>query len=137
MTKTVLLVEDNEADIFLAQEVLEDIGSDIDLVVAYNGIEAIDFLEHQEKPNLIILDLNMPKMDGREFLKYVRGHENFKHIPVIVLTTSESKKDIISSYSFHANSYIVKPIDLDDFYDLLKDLSTLWFEKLQLPGGVT
>ena len=70
MTKTVLLVEDNEADIFLTQEVLEDIGSNIDLVVVYNGIEAIDFLEHQEKPNLIILDLNMPERDGLDVLDF-------------------------------------------------------------------
>jgi chemotaxis family two-component system response regulator Rcp1 len=135
----VLLVEDSPGDIRLTQEALKDAKVHINLQVAHDGIEAMSFLkqegEHAKspRPDLILLDLNLPKKDGREVLQEIKASETLKSIPVVVLTTSASNQDILQSYMLHANCYINKPVNLDGFLKVVKTIDTFWLSVVKLP----
>ena len=135
----ILLVEDNPGDVVLFTEALEEIKVRTHLNIVDDGEEAVLFLkkegQHQSapKPNLIILDLNLPKLNGREVLQEIRSDPRFNPIPVVILTTSKSDKDMIEAYRLHANSYTVKPVDLNQFMTVLKELTRYWLEVACLP----
>jgi CheY-like chemotaxis protein len=135
----ILLVEDNKGDIGLITELFLDSESLTSLHIAEDGEEAIRFLYGKDKflgsplPDIIILDLNLPKKDGREVLKEIKKNDDLKNIPVIVLTTSSAEKDIIQAYDLHANAYIVKPINFDEFMAAIKSIENFWFKAVTLP----
>ncbi|MHA2370046.1 MAG: response regulator [Candidatus Hodarchaeales archaeon] len=135
----VLLVEDSPADARLVREGLKEGKLFIDLKVAEDGVEALAFLRkegryaNEQTPNLILLDLNLPKKNGREVLAELKADEVLRHIPVVVLTTSEDEKDIHKSYHLHANSYIVKPVDFEQFIRVIQSLEDYWFTIARLP----
>jgi CheY-like chemotaxis protein len=135
----ILLVEDNEGDILLTQEALEESRISNVLNVAKDGSEAIDYLEkkgafsNELMPDLILLDVNLPKKNGHEVLQFVKSNKEFKHIPVIMLTTSSSEKDITLSYSNHANCYITKPVDANEFLAAISKIEDFWINIVQLP----
>jgi chemotaxis family two-component system response regulator Rcp1 len=136
----VLLVEDNPADVRLTKEVLED-GNDIDLTVVADGEEAMAFLraeglyEGARRPHLVLLDLNLPKKDGREVLEELKGDEVLSSIPVVVLTTSGAETDIVRSYELHANCFITKPLDLDDYFAAVRSIKDFWLSSARLPSA--
>lgn len=136
----ILLVEDNEGDIRLTQESIKEAKIRNNLYVTRDGEEAMDFLLHQGDyqnsvaPDLILLDLNLPKKDGREVLKEIKNDEKLSHIPVVVLTTSEAEKDIVKSYKLHANCYVTKPMGLDQFVEVIKVIENFWFSIVKLPS---
>ena len=128
----ILLVEDNEGDIYLVTEALEE-GKIVNKIsVARDGQEAIDFLDkngkyaNEELPDLILLDVNLPKKNGHEVLEYIKEQDNLKQIPVIMLTTSSSEKDILLSYKNHANCFITKPVDVDNFLKVIYSIENFW-----------
>lgn len=135
----VLLVEDSPGDVRLTQEAFRAANSDIRLHVAVDGVEALAFLtqegQHSDapRPDLILLDLNLPKKDGREVLKHIRGDDKLKSIPTVILTTSDSVIDINQSYKLQANSYLSKPVQLDKFESVVRSINDFWFEKAKLP----
>ena len=135
----ILLVEDNPGDVRLVKESLKDIKVLNNLRVAKDGQEALDFL-HREgdyaevpHPDLILLDLNLPKKDGREVLAEIKVDDNLKRIPVVVLTTSKAEEDILKSYNLQANCYITKPVDLDEFIKVVKSIKDFWLTIVKLP----
>jgi two-component system, chemotaxis family, response regulator Rcp1 len=134
-----LLVEDSPGDIRLTQEAFGAANSDIRLHVAMDGVEALAFLAKEGKysnaprPDLILLDLNLPKKDGREVLKHIRADEGLKSIPTVILTTSDAVIDINQSYTLQANSYLSKPVQLDKFESVVRSINDFWFEKAKLP----
>jgi two-component system, chemotaxis family, response regulator Rcp1 len=137
----VLLVEDNPGDARLAMEALKD-GADrlaTRLHHVEDGVEALKFLrrqgEHAEaaRPDLILLDLNLPRKDGREVLAEIKGDTDLKLIPVLVLTTSQAERDIFDTYNLHANGYVTKPIDLDEFAEVATSIQDFWFATAKLP----
>ena len=136
----VLLVEDNAGDIRLTQEALKEGGLIVDLDVVRDGKEAISYLRREERfssvslPDLILLDLNLPKKDGREVLQEIKADPGLMRIPVVVLTTSEAESDIVASYGLHANCYITKPVDIDQFIKIVKLLEEFWFTIVKLPS---
>jgi two-component system, chemotaxis family, response regulator Rcp1 len=136
----VLLVEDSPGDIRLTQEALKDAKMHIHLDVARDGQEAMAFLMREgeyanaPRPDLILLDLNLPKKDGREVLKEIKEDLTLKIIPVVILTTSASEADILRSYSLHANCYITKPVSLDGFLTVVKSIDNFWMSVVKLPG---
>ena len=137
----ILLVEDNEGDILLTMEALEEIKVANNLTVARTGEAAITVLEeqaaskhpHKSLPDLILLDVNLPRINGHEVLKYIKEHDGLKHIPVIMLTTSSSIEDISKSYRKHVNCYIVKPVEADDFLKAVIQIENFWFNIVKLP----
>lgn len=135
----ILLVEDNPGDIRLTQEALKEGNIPNDLHVVKDGVEAIDYLKQRGKyadrgkPDIILLDLNLPRKDGREVLAEIKADENLKLIPVIILTTSDADSDILKSYKLHANSFITKPVDLDQFIYIIRQIETYWFTVVKLP----
>ena len=135
----ILLVEDSPSDVRLTIEALKDAKVSNHLSVVSDGVEAIAFLKKVGKyadsprPDLILLDLNLPKKDGREVLKEIKQDENLKAIPVVVITTSKSDEDILKSYNLHANCYITKPIDLDQFMIVVKAIESFWLTIVKLP----
>ena len=136
----ILLVEDNEGDIFLVTEALEE-GKIINKIsVARDGREAIDFLdkkgkyENEELPDIILLDVNLPKKNGHEVLEYIKEKDGLKQIPVIMLTTSSSEKDILMSYKNHANCFITKPVDVDNFLKIIYSIENFWINIVTLPS---
>ena len=135
----VLLVEDSPGDVRLTQEVFREANRSIHLHVAVDGVEAMAFLRHEgvhahaPRPDMILLDLNLPKMDGREVLALIKEDESLKGIPTVILTTSESEVDIVKSYQLHANSYLNKPVQLDAFEDLVKSINDFWLVNARLP----
>ncbi|MGZ7067381.1 MAG: response regulator [Methanobacterium sp.] len=136
----ILLVEDNEGDVGLIEEVFEDAKIRNNLHVTEDGEEAMLFL-HKEgefsdapRPDMILLDLNLPKKDGREVLKEIKMDDDLKRIPVVVLTTSKAEKDILKSYDLHANSYITKPVDFDQFIKVIKSIEDFWLDVVKLPS---
>jgi two-component system, chemotaxis family, response regulator Rcp1 len=137
----ILLVEDSEGDVRLIKEALKDGKLQNELHVAKDGVEAMDFLLHKGKhkkavrPDLILLDLNLPKKDGREVLAEIKGHIDLKRIPVIILTTSSSETDILKTYDLYANCYIVKPLDLDQFIRVVRSIESFWLTIVKLPNG--
>lgn len=135
----ILLVEDNEQDVFLVKEALE-VQNFVDKIYHVpNGAKAISFLnketpyEKVEEPNLILMDINMPVMDGHEALKRIKSMENFEHIPIIMLTTSSRKEDILRAYKGQSNSYIVKPDDVYELEAIAEKLKSYWANTVRLP----
>jgi two-component system response regulator len=134
----ILLVEDNPGDIRLTQEALKESQMEIHLDIVTDGEQAVDFLLKRGKfteairPNLILLDLNLPKKNGIEVLKEIKADESLKKIPVIVLTTSDADHDINKAYSLHANCYILKPVDFDDFAKVIRLVESFWFKTAKL-----
>lgn len=135
----ILLVEDNEGDIELTERAFKRGKLASTLSVTHDGVEAIEYLSRQgkfgdaAKPDLVLLDLNMPRMGGRKFLEIVKQDEKLKSIPVIVLTSSSAPKDIQESYDRHANCYILKPFDTEKFTDMVKQVEGFWVNLAQLP----
>lgn len=133
----ILLVEDNEGDILLTVEALEEGRIANVIEVARDGQEAVNKLEadlvNNNLPDLILLDINLPKMNGHEVLEKLKKNENFKHIPVIILSTSSSEMDIMKSYNNHANCFITKPVEIDDFVKAIESIENFWFSIVKLP----
>lgn len=129
----ILLVEDNAGDVRLTREALKDAKVLNNLHVARDGEEATEFLFRKGKhadaprPDIIILDLNLPRKDGREVLAEIKADKELKRIPVVILTTSKSEEDVLKSYNLHANCYVTKPLDLDQFIGVVKSIQDFWF----------
>jgi len=136
----VLLVEDNPADVRLTREALSEGKVANHLSVVGDGIEALRFLRREgayasaPRPDLILLDLNLPRKSGRDVLEEIKGDEVLRRIPVIVLTTSQAEEDLDRAYSLHANSYIRKPVDLDEFLEVVRSIEQFWFTIVCLPS---
>lgn len=135
----VLLVEDSPGDVRLTLEAFRDANPSIHVHVASDGVEAMAFLRrqaahvHAPRPDLILLDLNLPKMDGREVLVLIKEDEDLKTIPTVILTTSDAEADIVKSYELQANCYLTKPVQLDAFENLVKSINDFWLTKAKLP----
>jgi CheY-like chemotaxis protein len=135
----VLLVEDSPGDVRLTQEALRDANKWIHLHVATDGVEAMAFLRHEggharaPRPDLILLDLNLPRMDGREVLALIKEDDQLKTIPTIILTTSAAQADIMKSYQLQANCYLTKPVQLDAFEVVVKSINDFWLTRVMLP----
>ncbi|HEX3014290.1 MAG TPA: response regulator [Methanobacterium sp.] len=136
----ILLVEDNEGDVGLVEEVFQEAKIRNNLNVAEDGEEAMLFLRKEGKfsdvpsPDIILLDLNLPGKDGREVLKEIKEDDKLKRIPVVILTTSKAEEDILKSYDLHANSYITKPVDFDQFLKVIKSIENFWLDIVKLPS---
>lgn len=139
----ILLVEDSPSDIRLTQKVLTDARIANELHVVKDGVDALAFVRREGQyadaaaPDLILLDLNLPRMDGREVLRAIKSDPNLHNIPVIVLTTSRAERDVLESYEMHANSYIAKPIDLGEFIDVVRSIEGYWLSIVRLPTRVS
>jgi CheY-like chemotaxis protein len=145
----ILLVEDNPGDVNLTRIALTDYPGDtlrdreinVNLSVVTDGVEAMNFLHRQGEyheaipPDLILLDWNLPRKDGREVLIEIKADERFQRIPIVVLTTSESEEDILKAYNLHANCYITKPVDFNQFVHIIQSIEDFWFKIVKLPPG--
>jgi chemotaxis family two-component system response regulator Rcp1 len=137
----ILLVEDNPGDVRLAIEAFKEGKVSNRLNVAKDGIEALAFLKQEgrysnaPRPDLILLDLNLPKKDGREVLAEIKADRNLKRIPVVILTTSNAEEDILKAYNLNGNCYITKPVDLDQFFTVVKYIENFWLTVVTLPPG--
>src|ERR1700681_250715 len=135
----VLLVEDSPGDVRLTQEAFRDANRSIHLHVVNDGVEAMAFLRHEgahihaPRPDLILLDLNLPKMDGREVLAHIKEDNGLKTIPTVILTTSQAEADIVKSYQLQANCYLCKPGQLEAFESLVKSINDFWLTKVKMP----
>jgi CheY-like chemotaxis protein len=135
----ILLVEDNPGDVRLTEEALKESKVLNNLYVATDGVDAMDFLHCEGKysdaphPDLILLDLNLPKKDGREILEEIKADDKLKRIPVVVLTTSKAEEDILRMYDQHANCYITKPIDFEQFIEVVQSIENFWLTIVKLP----
>ena len=135
----VLLVEDNPGDAQLTRIALEESKISIHLNVVEDGVEAMAFLRKQEKyvkaahPDIVLLDLNLPRKDGREVLAEIKGDESLRRIPVVILTTSQAEEDILKAYNLCANCYITKPVDFDQFVKIVQSIENFWFAIVKLP----
>lgn len=136
----ILLVEDSKGDVGLIEEVFEDAKIRNNLRVVEDGEEAILYLRGEgqfsgvPRPDIILLDLNLPKKDGREVLEEIKNDDDLKNIPVVVLTTSKAEADILKSYNLHANAYVTKPVDFDQFIKVIKSIEDFWLEVVRLPS---
>lgn len=134
-----LLVEDNPADARMLKEAMKDFKINNALYHVPDGVEAMAFLRnqgeyaHMPRPDVILLDLNMPRKDGRQTLKEIKEDPDLKRIPVVVLTVSDAEEDIIKSYNLHANCYVTKPLNLDEFSKVVTGIESFWFEIVKLP----
>ncbi len=137
----ILLVEDNPGDVRLTEEAFKEVKLGNHLNVVGDGVEALAFLRQKGKygnvphPDLILLDLNLPKKHGREVLAEIKADEALKRIPVVILTSSAAEEDIVKSYDLHANCYVTKPVDLDQFMKVVKSIEEFWFSIVRLPSG--
>ncbi len=135
----ILMVEDNSNDVELTIEALKDAKIHNHLHVAEDGVEALTFLRREgpngdvPRPDLILLDLNLPKKDGREVLAEIKADESLQLIPTVILTTSEAEEDVLQVYRLHANCYITKPVDFDQFIKVVKSIEDFWFTVVKLP----
>jgi len=135
----VLLVEDSPGDVRLTKDAFRDANPEIQLHVATDGLEAMSFLNRDEdnlnspRPDFILLDLNLPRMDGREVLTRIKSDDNLKTIPTIILTTSEAEADIVRSYQLQANCYLSKPVHLDEFEAVVRSINDFWLTRAKLP----
>lgn len=140
---TVLLVEDNIGDIELVQEAFEMVKVHLDVDIARDGVEAMSYLHQRLEtpqtnlPDLVLLDLNLPRKSGREVLADIRAHEKLRHIPVVVLTTSEAEQDVMKSYQIGANAYVTKPIGLEGLSKIVTLMEEFWFTIVKLPPSAT
>ncbi len=138
--KTIFLVEDNRGDIRLIQEALKSTSIDCNVAIARDGVEAMAYLRRQEGyqaeylPDLILLDLNLPRKDGREVLAEIKADPNLRHIPVVVLTTSRNEEDICKSYDLHVNCYISKSRNLSQLFQIVRGIEEFWLETVALPS---
>jgi two-component system, chemotaxis family, response regulator Rcp1 len=139
----ILLVEDNEADIVLVKEALKDAKIYNSLHVVNDGEAAIAFLENDPqlnpdkiRPGIVLLDLYMPKKNGMEVLEYIKGHEQLRTIPVVVMTSSQDETDIVQAYKLQANCYITKPVDFEQLIKVIKTLEDFWLSVVQLPKQI-
>jgi len=134
-----LFVEDNPGDVRLTQEALEEKKVRINVHVVWDGVEALDYLRREGeyadavRPDVILLDLNLPKKDGREVLAEIKADTKLKSIPVVILTTSKAEEDIIKTYNLHANCFVTKPTDLDQFVKVVQSIEDFWFTIVKLP----
>ena len=139
-TVEILLVEDNPADARLVMEVFKDFKINNKLHHVKDGVEAMDYLHHNEKyedtskPDLILLDLNLPRKDGREVLREIKEDKELKCIPVVILTTSSAEEDVLKTYCNHANCYIIKPVDFDQFIKVIQSIESFWLTMVKLPS---
>ena len=137
----ILLVEDNPGDVRLTQEVLNDGKVRNNMSVVKDGVDAVSFLQQTggyadaPRPDIVLLDLNLPKKDGREVLAEIKADSDLKNIPVVVLTTSGAEQDIVKAYDLHANCYITKPVDLDQFIRVIRSIEDFWLTIVKLPRG--
>lgn len=133
---TVLLVEDDPGDVLLIREAFEDHKLSNTLLVAGDGVEALELLRNPEtdRPDLVLLDLNLPRKDGREVLREIKADDTLRSIPVVVLTTSDAEEDILKSYDLHANAYVTKPVDFDRFIDVVRQIDEFFVSVVKLPG---
>lgn len=135
----VLMIDDNPDDVDLTQEALREAKVLVDLFVAEDGAEGLDFLYRRgkyvgaPKPDLVLLDLNLPKVSGHEILAQIKLDDQLKQIPVVILTTSETEEDILQAYEHHANSYVTKPVDLEQFIKVVKTIDDFWLTVVRLP----
>jgi two-component system, chemotaxis family, response regulator Rcp1 len=136
-----LLVEDSEPDVRLTIEALREAKVKNRLWVAEDGVEAMEFLRQQNRhadaprPDLILLDLNLPRKDGREVLREIKADPSLRRIPVVILTTSRSEEDVLRAYDLHANCYITKPVDFPRFMEVVKSIEDFWLTVVKLPEG--
>jgi CheY-like chemotaxis protein len=139
MPINVLLVEDSPGDVRLTLEAFRDANPTINVHVAADGVEAMAFLKREgtnayaPRPEIILLDLNLPRMDGREVLAHIKDDDDLRTIPTVILTTSEAEPDIVKSYQLQANCYLTKPMQLDAFENLVKTINDFWLTKVKLP----
>jgi chemotaxis family two-component system response regulator Rcp1 len=139
MNRVVLLVEDSPGDVRLTKEAFHDADPQIDLRVAVDGVEAMAYLRREgvhsdaARPDFILLDLNLPKMDGREVLSHIKEDDDLKTIPTVILTTSDAEADILTSYKLQANCYLSKPVQLEEFESLVKSINDFWLTRVKLP----
>jgi CheY-like chemotaxis protein len=137
----ILLVEDNPGDERLTREALTEGKVYSNLHWVKDGVEALDFLRRKGKyaasprPDIILLDLNLPKKDGREVLSEIKGDDDLKRIPVVILTTSKAEEDVMRTYNLHANCYVTKPVDLEKFIVVVKSIDAFWLTVVTLPNG--
>jgi len=137
----ILLVEDNPGDVRLTREALKEGKVRNNLHVATDGVEALAFLRREGKfegatrPDLILLDLNLPRKDGREVLEEIKREPELRAIPVVILTSSQAEQDIVRAYDLHANCFITKPVDLDQFITVVRSIEEFWFAIVKLPPG--
>ncbi len=135
----ILLVEDNPGDVRLTREALKEGKVRNNMQVAVDGVDAVEYLKKEGKhsdavtPDLILLDLNLPKMDGREVLEKIKEDPDLKRIPVVILTTSKAEEDIVISYNLHANCFITKPVDLEQFITVVQSIEDFWMTIVKLP----
>lgn len=135
----ILLVEDNPGDVLLTKEAFAEAKVKNNISVARDGEEALDYLykrngfESAVIPDIILLDLNMPKKDGREVLAEIKDNETLKRIPVVILTSSQAEQDVAKSYDLHANSYVLKPVDLNKFTEIVNAIESFWLSVVVLP----
>jgi CheY-like chemotaxis protein len=135
----ILLVEDSPGDVRLTREAFRDANPDVRMAVANDGVEAMAFLRRQgeqadaPRPDLILLDLNLPRMDGREVLALIKEDPALRTIPTVILTTSDAEADIVRSYELQANAYLSKPVRLDEFESLVKSINDFWLTRVTLP----
>ncbi|MDX2161132.1 MAG: response regulator [bacterium] len=136
----ILLVEDNPGDVRLTREALKDMKMRNNLFIAQDGVEALAFLRREghfsdvPRPDIILLDLNLPRKDGRQVLAEIKDDEILRRIPVVILTTSDDERDILASYNLHANCYITKPVDMRQFMEIVKNIENFWFSIVKLPS---
>jgi CheY-like chemotaxis protein len=139
----VLIVEDSKADLRLTMEALKDCKLMLDIEAVKDGVEAMDFLrkkgeyKNSSKPDLILLDLNLPRKDGKKVLEEIKSDAHLKRIPVVILTVSSDEQDIIETYDLHANCFITKPVDLNQFIQVVKSIESFWFTIVNLPPNIT
>jgi chemotaxis family two-component system response regulator Rcp1 len=137
---TILLVEDNPGDVRLVQETFREGKVCNNLEITRDGVEAMAFLRHEgqfasaPRPDLILLDLNLPRKNGSEVLAEIKADEKLKRIPVVILTASQAEEDIVKAYDLYANCYLTKPIDLDQFISLVNAIKSFWLSIVKLPG---
>ena len=135
----VLLVEDSPGDVRLTKELFRDVNDAVHLHVATDGVEAMAFLRREgihanaPRPDFVLLDLNLPKMDGREVLALIKNDERFKTIPTVILTTSDAEVDVVRSYELHANCYLKKPVELEAFESVVRSINQFWLTTARLP----
>jgi len=135
----ILLVEDNPGDVDLTREALDATGHDVELHVAEDGVRALEFLEHKTDrvasltPDLVLLDLNLPRLDGRHVLAHIKGTERLKKVPVVILSSSDAEDDILDSYQLGANSYVMKPTNLKTYRSTVQGVENFWSRIATLP----